>query len=57
LSAKDEDVPKPKQEDVDDEQVEEKPKQKPQKKTYPPRYTEKGLWRVHNAVYRVSFVF
>ena len=55
-SAKDDDVPKPEQEDVDDEQVEEKPDVKPEKKTFPPRFTEKGLWRVHNAVYRVSFV-
>ena len=44
------------EEDVDDEQAEDKPDMKPENKFFPPRYTEKGLWRVHNAVYRVSFV-
>ena len=68
LPAKDEDVQKPEQEDVDDEveekpqqediddEVEEKPELKPLKKTFPARFTEKGLWRVHNAVFRVSFL-
>ena len=42
----------PKEEDVDDEEMEEKP----EKKVIPARYVEKGLWRIHNAVFRVSFV-